>query len=106
MIKVADERLMTLTQLAKWLPRRRGNRPVHPSTLHRWRSPGVHGVRLDCIRIGGAWHSSIEALQRFAERLSLEASPTNPPAQTQNGAPATDCKHQEDVERELEERGA
>ena len=57
-INVGTEQLLTLSQLAKRLPRHRNDRPVRPSTCHRWRSPGVRGVRLECLRIGGIWHTS------------------------------------------------
>src|SRR4051794_16292033 len=71
MISVGTEQLLTLAQLAKRPPRRRNGRPVHPSTMHRWRHPGIRGIRLECIKVGGAWHTSVEAFQRFCDRLSL-----------------------------------
>jgi hypothetical protein len=105
MISVADEQLMTLAQLAKRLPQRRNSRPVHPSTLHRWRHPGIRGIRLECIRIGAAWHSSVEALQRFCDRLTQLEMPTEP---TQIGVQSAteDQVRQEQVERELKDLGA
>jgi hypothetical protein len=105
-INVADEQLLTLSQLAKRLPRHRNDRPVHPSTCHRWRSPGVRGVRLECLRIGGIWHTSWQAFQRFCERLTaLEDGPSAsaPPLTTEQ---VGDEVYQERVERELRERGA
>jgi hypothetical protein len=41
------------------LPRKRRDRPVHASTVHRWRHPGVNGVRLEAVRIGGSWCTSL-----------------------------------------------
>lgn len=55
------QKLVSFAELARALPRRRRNRPVHVSTIHRWRQRGVDGVRLEAIRIGGAWHTSWEA---------------------------------------------
>jgi hypothetical protein len=69
-IELERERLITFGQLARKLPSRRNGRPVHGSTIHRWRHPGVGGVRLEAIRIGGAWHTSWEAFQRFCEQLT------------------------------------
>lgn len=72
-INISQENLITFTQLAGALPRRRANRPVHCSTIHRWRSKGLRGVRLEAVRIGGAWHTSWEAFQRFTEKLTANA---------------------------------
>jgi hypothetical protein len=65
-----DETILPLADAAKGLPRRRGGRRVHPSTLHRWATAGCRGVRLEIIQIGGTRCTSREALQRFFERLS------------------------------------
>ena len=103
-INVGSEQLLTLSQLAKRLPRHRNDRPVHPSTCHRWRSPGVRGVRLECLRIGGIWHTSWQAFQRFCARLTAMADGSDaPPAPS--GRTAGDEGHQDHVERELRERG-
>ena len=42
----------------------------HPSTIHRWRHPGVRGVRLETVRIGGVHHTSLSCLRRFFATLS------------------------------------
>jgi hypothetical protein len=70
MIDVEQEKLVSFSQLAQSLPRRRSNRPVHVSTIHRWRKPGLRGVRLEAIRVGGSWHTTREAFARFCERLT------------------------------------
>jgi hypothetical protein len=70
MIDVEQEQLVSFSALAKSLPRRRRDRPVHVSTIHRWRRPGLRGVRLEAIRVGGAWHTTREAFARFCERLT------------------------------------
>lgn len=83
-IDIANEHLVTFSELARSLPRRRGDRPVHVATIHRWRSRGLKGIRLEAIRIGGAWHSSREAFSRFADRLTaqVEAAEATLPATT------------------------
>jgi hypothetical protein len=61
------------------LPTRRGGARIHVSTFHRWRSRGVRGVRLEAIRVGGTWCTSMQALQRFFDCLSqVEAAPHHP----------------------------
>ena len=77
-MNVNTEHILTLAQLARRLPARRLGRPVHVSTLHRWRNTGVRGVRLECVRIGGMWHTSLEAYQRWVERLTAAAAPDEP----------------------------
>src|SRR5262245_19011165 len=47
-----------------------GGRRVHIGTLHRWRSHGLRGVRLESLKLGGRWHTSLEALQRFFDSLT------------------------------------
>jgi hypothetical protein len=70
MIDLKSESLLTLGQAAQRLPRRRRGRPVNISTVFRWIAHGIRGVRLEGIRVGGAIHTSEEALQRFADRLT------------------------------------
>lgn len=81
-INVSEERLVTFAELARALPHRRGNRPIHISTLHRWRSRGLSGgVKLEAVRVGGAWHTSWEAFRRFCDRLTTahQSSSTDRP---------------------------
>jgi hypothetical protein len=62
------------------IPRRRGGRKLHRSTVMRWVNPGLRGVRLEAIRVGGTLCTTIEALQRFFERLAAprpEPQPTS-----------------------------
>ena len=73
MIAVNDESLVTFAQLARRLPHRRNGRPTHVSTIHRWRSAGVNGVRLDAVRMGGAWVTSLEVYSRFSTALTAKA---------------------------------
>lgn len=44
-------------------------RPVL-STLHRWRSPGVRGIRLEAVRMGSRWYTSEGAISRFNAALN------------------------------------
>ena len=69
-IDPTNEQLITFKALAERLPRRRRNRPVSISSIFRWRQRGIKGIRLDAIRIGGAWHTSLEAFKRFTAALT------------------------------------
>jgi hypothetical protein len=106
-VSFGNEELLTLAELAKRLPRRRQNRPVHPSTVHRWRRPGIAGVRLECLRVGGVWCTSLAAVQRFCERLS-RADPRPSPGQAASDphAAAPNSSYQDSIERKLIEGGA
>jgi hypothetical protein len=70
---IADEQLISLSEAAKLrsLPRRRGGRRPHISTLFRWASRGIGGVRLPTLRCGGTLCTSIQAMQWFFEQLTL-----------------------------------
>ena len=74
MLDLNNEPLIPFVEAAKQLPRRRAGRATHASTIHRWRIRGLRGVRLEAVRIGGIWHTSIAALHRFFKRRSLVES--------------------------------
>lgn len=75
-----DEELLTLAAAAKLLPRRRGGRPVHPSTLARWATRGVRGIYLPVLRVGSTFCTTrgalfeflVESTQQLAEPRSTE----------------------------------
>ena len=80
MIDLSAERIVSILRAAELLPQRRQGRSIHVSTLYRWIHHGTGGVRLESIKVGGALYTSVEALQRFAERCSGGAPnscPTN-----------------------------
>jgi hypothetical protein len=71
MIDFKSETLVSFTEACLKLPRRRAGRNTHPATLYRWANEGLHGVRLETIRVGGTQCTSVEALQRFFDKLSM-----------------------------------
>ncbi len=73
-IDLSHERVLTLRKAARFLPRQRGGKSVHISTLYRWASAGVGGVRLETLKLGGRVVTSIEAIERFALRCSMTDS--------------------------------
>ena len=70
MIDSTTETLISLSDAAKAVPRRRRGRKTHLSTLYRWATAGVRGVVLETLQCGGSRVTSREAMQRFFERLS------------------------------------
>jgi hypothetical protein len=69
MIDLAAEHVLTLSQAAKHVPKRRGKH-AHSSTIYRWATGGCRGVKLEAVRIGGTICTSVEAVQRFIDRLT------------------------------------
>ena len=45
------------------------------SAVYRWINPGLRGVQLEIVKIGGTTYTRYEALQRFGERLSQATKP-------------------------------
>ena len=72
MIDVSYEILIPFCNLPAWSQKKTRKRS-HPSTFQRWRSRGVHGVRLESILIGGERYTSEEALQRFFAAITAAA---------------------------------
>lgn len=54
-----------LAEVAKQLP----GRP-HVSTLHRWTTKGVRGVKLETTRVGSRVYVTQEAIERFLAELN------------------------------------
>jgi hypothetical protein len=83
MIDLRHEKLIGLRAAAEVLPPGRLGRPVSQSCVMRWIQRGVQlssgdRVRLEAVRIGGRWLTSVEALQRFAARQTPD--PVEEPA--------------------------
>jgi hypothetical protein len=74
MIDPLSENLITLAEAARLCPRRRRGRPSHVSSIYRWSTNGCRGVRLETIQVGGTRCTSREALARFFQVLTVEAT--------------------------------
>lgn len=94
-INLEAEQVLTLAEAARSLPRLRRGRKVHVSTLYRWISRGVGGVRLEALKLGRTVVTSREALQRFAERQTTGVE----------YEPLHSSKSADLAERELDRRG-
>ena len=73
MIDIACETLVPLSQCSDLdtIPLRRTGRPIHLATWHRWASQGLHGVRLETLRVGGTRCTTVAAVQRFFAKLTV-----------------------------------
>lgn len=104
MIDLLNETVLSLTEAARHpaLPRRRRGKRPHVSTLYRWATAGCKGVRLETIRVGGTLCTSLEAFQRFFERLTTaDCGETSAPVST----PTRRRREIERAERELRQAG-
>ena len=92
-----NEQLFPLVTAAE---RATGQRP-HPSTLHRWRLHGIAGVLLETTKCGGKRMTSVEAVHRFNEAVTLAADGEQPSART----PRQREHDIQQAERELDRAG-
>jgi Protein of unknown function (DUF1580) len=72
MIDFTKEHLLSMSLAAREWP----GGEVHVSTLHRLRLRGTRNVVLECVRVGGPWCTSREAIARFIGRLNAEDADT------------------------------
>lgn len=79
MIDSTRETLIALADVPAELPNRRGGRRPSVSGIYRWAQHGIRGIRLETLQCGGTKVTSIEAIQRFFERLGA-ATPADKPA--------------------------
>jgi excisionase family DNA binding protein len=72
MIDVATEKLMTLEQASEKLL-------LPKTTLVKWIKYGTKGVKLEAIKFGTHWRTSVEAIQRFGDRQTPNQGKTDSP---------------------------
>ena len=69
---LADEQIISFSEAAKLLPTH-----PHARTIWRWGRKGVRGIKLEVLRLGGRFVTSIQALERFGRALAeTDAEPT------------------------------
>ena len=79
-IDIATEKVVSPKEAIPYVPRRRkGKRPAL-ATIYRWMEPGVRGVKLEYLQVGNCRCTSVEALQRFFDRLTRGPDPEAQPA--------------------------
>lgn len=88
MIDIHKETLLSIFQVTRLVPPTREGRATHSSTVIRWILRGVRGRRLEAVRIGGNWYTSVEALARFAEPAPAgdDVEPALPPRSSRSCA--------------------
>ncbi|MGA2703161.1 MAG: hypothetical protein ABSH35_18950 [Isosphaeraceae bacterium] len=80
MIDIATERLLNLPDAAKVFPSARAGRPTHPATI--WRK--IVCGDLEGLYLGTRWVTSLEAIQRYADRQTEAALKKTVPFQHRN----------------------
>jgi hypothetical protein len=70
MFDISKEELILVRDLPDHLPKQPSGKKLHTSAVYRWMKHGVQGVRLETIFIAGCRYSSIEALNRFWQRVT------------------------------------
>jgi Protein of unknown function (DUF1580) len=101
MIDTLTENVLSLADAAKTLPARRGGKRPHVSCLYRWAQHGCRGIRLETLQCGGTKITSLEALQRFFERLGAASSGEIPPTRSARQREQAILR----AERELDRQG-
>ena len=102
MIDLENEKIITFREAAKRLPRRRQGKPVHVSTIWRWVTTGCRGHLLETLTLPGGRVTSVEALQRFFDRLSRDGSE---PAASTGRTPRARRMSKDRAARELDAAG-
>ena len=73
MLDIHTENLLSLKEAAQSLPKIDGRTP-HASSIWRWCTRGLSGVKLDHVRLGRRVVTSKEALNRFVNELAQKES--------------------------------
>jgi Protein of unknown function (DUF1580) len=80
MIDVSKEQVIPVHKVTDYLPSSRRGKKLSPSQVCRMYLRGIHGIRLETLRVGRSRLTSVEAIQRFVDRLNRtnqdDAQPT------------------------------
>lgn len=69
--RIKSENPIDLPTAASVFPRGEMFRSVSIRAVFRWIIGGKKGVKLEAVRIGGKWYTSVEAISRFCERVKI-----------------------------------
>jgi hypothetical protein len=105
---ILSETTLSLSQAASRLPGTRANNRLHPTTLMRWilrgtRTADGRTVRLEGVRCGNRWVTSVEAISRYVSALT----PSTPPEAAAAPRSPSACRRSSSAAaKELEKLGA
>jgi hypothetical protein len=105
-IDLRNEEVLSLAEVTKLacFQRRRGGKRLNVATVWRWCSTGVKGVVLETVMLGGTRATSVEAVERFVDTLTIQQAHQRPaPQPTRTTAQRT--KAIEAAERRLAAAG-
>jgi len=69
-MSLENERLIDFAEAARNLPRTSAGRHMSVKTVYRWAAHGIKGVRLEAVKVGARWMTSVEACWRFFRELT------------------------------------
>ena len=72
------EHLIPLSRVAELLRVRHAGKHVHRTTLYRWTTKGVSGVRLAYTQVGATRCTTLTALSEFFESLQKPSTTASP----------------------------
>ncbi len=99
-IDIASTTYFSFPEAAKRLP----SRP-HISTWHRWRTRGVHGIKLATVKIGGRRMVAADELQRFIEAVTCAADGQPAPVRTSKQRQRSIEAAEKELDREFRRSG-
>ncbi len=70
--RIRSENPVDLQKAASIFPRGDLFRSVSVRSVFRWIIGGKRGIKLEAVRIGGKWYTSVEAISRFCERVNIK----------------------------------
>ena len=92
-----SEKVITVSDAAKRIPRRRAGRRCHVATAYRWTVAGCRGVVLESLQVGATRCTSVQALQRFFDALTRQTADEQTKPGPYPRARAADIKKAENV---------
>ncbi len=80
----SGEKLFSPAAIAKLVPSHRDKAHVNASTVFRWivrgvKTAGGEVIKLEAIKVGSFWRTSLEAIDRFSKKLTEASMPADAP---------------------------
>jgi len=104
-IRLSESKLIPISEVPPLLPRF-GSKKIHKSTVWRWCSKGLKGVRLEHVKIGRRICTTRDALDRFFDSLAEKDTMEGFRVPTDSDSQVRHRRHQiTDAKRTLEDAG-